>query len=95
MDAAEYKHVVLGLIFLKYISDACNVDLDVFVVMPNHVHGIIVLTNVGAGFEPAPTRRPGVVQALARYNGGGFLSGSVNLHPGLTTTPLPVGKGKG
>jgi type I restriction enzyme M protein len=22
MDAAEYKHVVFGLIFLKYISDA-------------------------------------------------------------------------
>ncbi len=22
MDAAEYKHVVLGLVFLKYISDA-------------------------------------------------------------------------
>ncbi len=22
MDAAEYRHVVLGLIFLKYISDA-------------------------------------------------------------------------
>lgn len=22
MDAAEYKHVVLGLIFLKYISEA-------------------------------------------------------------------------
>jgi type I restriction enzyme M protein len=22
MDAAEYKHVILGLIFLKYISDA-------------------------------------------------------------------------
>jgi HsdM N-terminal domain len=22
VDAAEYKHVVLGLIFLKYISDA-------------------------------------------------------------------------
>ena len=27
MDAAEYKHVVLGLIFLKYISDAFN-DLN-------------------------------------------------------------------
>jgi len=25
MDAAEYKHVVLGLIFLKYISDALEV----------------------------------------------------------------------
>ena len=24
MDAAEYKHLVLGLIFLKYISDAFN-----------------------------------------------------------------------
>ena len=24
MDAAEYKHVVLGLIFLKYISDASS-----------------------------------------------------------------------
>ena len=22
MDAAEYKHIVLGLIFLKYISDS-------------------------------------------------------------------------
>lgn len=22
LDAAEYKHVVLGLVFLKYISDA-------------------------------------------------------------------------
>ena len=24
IDAAEYKHIVLGLIFLKYISDAFN-----------------------------------------------------------------------
>jgi hypothetical protein len=24
LDAADYKHVVLGLIFLKYISDACE-----------------------------------------------------------------------
>ena len=24
MDAAEYKHVVLGLLFLKHISDAFN-----------------------------------------------------------------------
>jgi hypothetical protein len=27
MDAAEYKHVVLGLIFLKYISDTFRRDL--------------------------------------------------------------------
>jgi type I restriction-modification system DNA methylase subunit len=28
MDAAEYKHVVLGLIFLKYISDAFEAQED-------------------------------------------------------------------
>lgn len=43
-----------------------NVDLDQFILMPNHVHGIIILNNVhdtvgagsgivGAGSEPAPT----------------------------------------
>jgi type I restriction enzyme M protein len=26
MEAAEYKHVVLGLIFLKYISDSFEVQ---------------------------------------------------------------------
>ena len=30
-----------------------NVELDVFQIMPNHMHGIIVLTPVGAGFTPA------------------------------------------
>ena len=29
MDAAEYKHVVLGLVFLKYISDAFQERYDV------------------------------------------------------------------
>jgi type I restriction-modification system DNA methylase subunit len=28
MDAAEYKHVVLGLIFLKYVSDAFEEQHD-------------------------------------------------------------------
>lgn len=31
MDAAEYKHVVLGLIFLKYISDAFEAKIPYFV----------------------------------------------------------------
>ena len=30
-----------------------GIELDAFVVMPNHVHGIIVI--VGAGLKPAPT----------------------------------------
>ena len=33
-----------------------HVALDAFVIMPNHVHGIVVL--VGAGFKPAPTPNP-------------------------------------
>ena len=35
-----------------------RVELDAFVIMPNHVHGIIVLNDddgVGAGLRPAPT----------------------------------------
>ncbi|MBX7227166.1 MAG: type I restriction-modification system subunit M [Chitinophagales bacterium] len=31
MDAAEYKHVVLGLIFLKYISDAFDTKVPYFI----------------------------------------------------------------
>ncbi len=45
-----------------------SVELDAFVVMPNHVHGTILLADpvgagfreremVGAGFKPAPTKR--------------------------------------
>lgn len=30
MDAAEYKHIVLGLIFLKYISDTFVKQQEMF-----------------------------------------------------------------
>ena len=30
-----------------------NFELDVFQIMPNHMHGIIILNDVGAGFTPA------------------------------------------
>ena len=40
-----------------------HVALDAFVIMPNHIHGIVILVDgvdlndisVGAGFKPAPT----------------------------------------
>ena len=41
-----------------------NVELDVFVIMPNHIHGIIFLTDVGAGLKPAPTVSPGYCHPL-------------------------------
>ncbi len=33
-----------------------NMQLDYFVVMPNHFHGIIMINTVGAGLKPAPTK---------------------------------------
>ncbi len=46
-----------------------HVELDECVVMPNHVHGIVVI--VGAGFKPAPTKRhglPEIVRALKAFS---------------------------
>ncbi len=56
-----------------------HVALDAFVVMPNHVHGIIILADadqpppVGAGFKPAPTMRtrhglPEIVRAFKTFS---------------------------
>jgi len=32
-----------------------NCKLDYMVVMPNHVHGIVIVTKVGTGLKPVPT----------------------------------------
>ena len=58
MDAAEYKHVVLGLIFLKYISDAfeskhAELDADSVSRHPLDVVDVAVLT--GHVVAQAPT----------------------------------------
>src|SRR5918995_3314994 len=55
-----------------------RVECDAFVIMPNHIHGIIVLTdivatrngNVGAGFKPAPTGQglPEIVRAFKTFS---------------------------
>jgi putative transposase len=74
-----------------------HVRLDAFVVMPNHIHGVIVLVedtglnkaNVGAGFKPAPTGRarrhglPEVVRALKTFS-----SRRINELRGTRGTPV-------
>jgi REP element-mobilizing transposase RayT len=52
-----------------------HIELDEWVVMPNHFHSIIVLANVGAGsvgagLKPAPTRHglPEIVRALKTFS---------------------------
>jgi putative transposase len=44
-------------IWENLVEHYARIELDAFVVMPNHIHGIIVIT-VGAGLRPAPTPAP-------------------------------------
>jgi len=48
-----------------------NVELDAFVVMPNHVHGIIFIVgadHVGAGLKPAPTGGYALSEVVRGFN---------------------------
>jgi len=40
---------MIKLVWNKLPQNYSGVDIDAFIVMPNHIHGIIVLTPVGAG----------------------------------------------
>ncbi|MBI4571534.1 MAG: transposase [Chloroflexi bacterium] len=76
-----------------------NVVLDACVVMPNHVHGIIVLAGgeVGAGLKPAPTMRPAPTGVQERRRHGlpeivrglkTFSSRRINALRGTAGTPV-------
>jgi putative transposase len=41
----------------RIVKHYVHVELDSFIIMPNHIHGIIFITDVGAGLKPAPTKR--------------------------------------
>lgn len=48
-----------------------NIELDAFVVMPNHIHGIIIiLDDVRAGLKPAPTHHglPEIVRGFKTFS---------------------------
>jgi len=69
-----------------------NVQLDAFVVMPNHVHGIIVITDpvvavvVGAGSEPAPTKSYGLPEIVRQFKT--FSARRINDLRGTQGTPV-------
>lgn len=60
MRLNEYGRIV-EFTWHDLVNHVAGIVLDAFVVMPNHVHGIVILTDapddvtVGAGSEPAPT----------------------------------------
>ncbi len=60
MQLNEYGRIVEWT-WYDLPNHVANITLDAFVVMPNHVHGIIIINppaTVGAGSEPAPTGEP-------------------------------------
>jgi putative transposase len=58
IENGEMKLNEMGLIafneWLKTSEIRQNVELDVFVVMPNHIHGIIILNDMGRGELHSP-----------------------------------------
>jgi len=46
-----------------------HIKLDVFTIMPNHIHGIIVIENasVGEGFKPSPTGNHGLSEIVRGF----------------------------
>jgi REP element-mobilizing transposase RayT len=70
-----------------------NIELDAFVVMPNHVHAIIII--VGAGSEPAPTiamaqptptKRYGLPEIVRQFKT--FSARRINEHRGTPGAPV-------
>jgi len=70
-----------------------HIELDAFVVMPNHVHGIIVLTKVdstvGACLRPAPTsdgKRHGLPEIVRAFKS--FSARCINQSKGVQGEPF-------
>ena len=62
-----------GLIVKTIWNDLPNhynhIKLDEYVIMPNHIHGIVIINDdVGAGFKPAPTiKRHGLPEIVRGF----------------------------
>ena len=44
-----------------------NIELDVFTIMPNHIHGILFIQNAEKGGETPPLRRLTLGQVIAKF----------------------------
>ncbi len=73
-------------------NHVANIVLDAFVVMPNHVHGIVIIVDdkhiVGAGSEPAPTnrKRHGLPEIVRQFKT--FSARRINEHRGVRGVPV-------
>lgn len=85
MQLTEYGTIAYNE-WIKLPGRFPNVKLDVFQIMPNHMHGIIILTNVGAGFTPAPNNTKMIVGAglAPALNDGTEITGRARVNPAPT-----------
>jgi putative transposase len=71
MNLSKYGEVV-DQSWYELPQHYVNCSLDIFVVMPNHVHGIIVINNeniVGNGFKPFPTHGlPEIIRGFKTFS---------------------------
>ncbi len=73
MILSEYGYDV-GYVWYDLPNHNFNIELDRFVVMPNHIHGIIMIKdmNVGIGSEPVPTKKqhglPEIIRQLKTFS---------------------------
>jgi type I restriction enzyme M protein len=72
MDAAEYKHVVLGLIFLKYISDKFEARYQELLADDDDVEDKDAYAEVNVFFVP-PEARWGIIANAAHTEGIGTI----------------------
>jgi REP element-mobilizing transposase RayT len=97
MDLNEPGRIVLAA-WMDLPNHYPYLELGTFVIMPNHVHGIVVFTvetnninhNVGAGLRPAPTpdpnRRHGLPEIMRAFKS--FSARRVNEYLGAMGHPL-------
>ena|GEM_PF-3565968 len=55
---------VVQMIWKKFTNRYSGVETDVFVVMPNHIHGIILITETVGAIHESPLLLPGVLFSL-------------------------------
>jgi len=90
MRLSSYGEII-RLSWLELPQHYTNAELDVFVIMPNHIHGIIFLTDVGAGLKPAPTdsprdKRHGLPEIIRAFKT--FSSRKINQLRNMSGTPV-------
>jgi len=93
MSLNEYGEIVKN-VWDDLINHVTGVELDVFGIMPNHIHGIVTINRAGlepraehrAGLEPAPTGRIGLPEIIRQLKT--FSARQINVRRRTPGVPL-------